>query len=527
MSEIIFKLSGTFFPNSIPKGKLYSLSDVMSQGETQSSKSPFNFKGKEYFPRRGSHWSISVDGLNNLVKKDRMTLSGITPRFIRYLDDYPVKELTNLWDDTATGSFTEKKIFVVQTATKVVMRCLLMTTDPGDLFLDPTCGSGTTALMAEKYGRRWITCDTSRVAITLTKQRLMTSLFDYFELAHPDEGIKTGFKYEKVPHRTLRSIAFDEPEEKEIRYDQPLINNSKIRISGPFTVEAVPSPTVKSIDTEYEKNSEIDSSISRTVENKRQQNWRDELLYTGVRGKGGQKIEFSRIEPHPASQWIHAIGETKETKPKSVAVSFGPEYSPLEQRQVELTIAESRKLVPKPELIIFASIQFDPEAAKDIDELQYPGVQVLKVQANADLLTSDLKKKRTSNESFWLMGQPDVELKKQNDGKYVVQVKGFDYYNTRSGEIESGDSSKIAMWMLDTDYDERSLYPQQVFFPMSDASVSWSKLAKTLKSEIDEELIEHYSGTKSLPFSAGTYNQVAVKIIDDRGIESLRIIKIE
>ena len=172
-------------------------------------------------------------------------------------------------------------------------------------------------------------------------------------------------------------------------------------------------------------------------------------------------------------------------------------------------------------------MQFDPEAAKDIDELQWPGVQVLKVQVNADLLTSDLKKKRVSNESFWLMGQPDAELKKQKDGKYVVEVKGFDYYNTKSGEIESGDSSKIAMWMLDTDYDERSLYPQQVFFPMSGTSDGWSKLAKTLKSEIDEELIEHFSGTISLPFSAGANKQVAIKIIDDRGIESLRIIKIE
>ena len=306
-----------------------------------------------------------------------------------------------------------------------------------------------------------------------------------------------------------------------------MINNSKIRITGPFTVEAVPSPTVKSLDTEYEKNPEIDSSISRTHENKRQQDWRDEMLNTGVRGKGGQKIEFSRMESHPASQWIHATGETKEAEPKSVAVSFGPEHSPLEQKQVALAIAEAQKLVPSPELVIFASLQFDPEAAKDIDELRYPGVQVLKVQANADLLTSDLKKKRTSNESFWLMGQPDVELKKQEDGKYIVEVRGFDYYNTRSGEIESGDSSKIAMWLLDTDYDERSLYPQQIFFPMEGPSGGWSRLANILKSEINEELIGHYSGTKSLPFSAGTYNQVAVKIIDDRGIESLRIIGIE
>ena len=402
-----------------------------------------------------------------------------------------------------------------------------MTSEPGDLVFDPTCGGGTTAFAATKLGRRWITCDTSRVAIALTRQRLITSSYDYYEFAHPDEGISGGFKYEDVPHITLKTIVNDEPPKKEILFNKPLIDKKKIRIAGPFTVEAVPSPVVQSLDTEYEKNTEIDSSISRTVKNKRQQDWRDELLNTGVRGKGGQKMEFSRVEPHPASKWIHAIAETKEQKPKIVAVSFGPEYSPLEQRQVTLAITEAQKFVPKPELIIFASLQFDPEAAKDIDELQWPGVQVLKVQVNADLLTSDLKKKKATNESFWLMGQPDVELKKQKDGKYVVEVKGFDYYNTKTGKIESGDSSKIAMWMLDTDYDERSLYPQQMFFPISSTSEGWTKLAKTLKSEIDEQLIKHYSGTKSLPFSAGPNKQVAVKIIDDRGIESLRIIKIE
>ena len=143
------------------------------------------------------------------------------------------------------------------------------------------------------------------------------------------------------------------------------------------------------------------------------------------------------------------------------------------------------------------------------------------------MLTSDLKKKTSTNESFWLIGQPDIELIKQQDGKYIAEVKGFDYYNTITDKIDSGDSSKIVMWMLDTDYDGRSIYPQQIFFPQSGSSGGWSKLAKTLKSEINEQFIEHFTGTTSLPFSAGKNKQIAVKIVDDRGIESLRIIKIE
>ncbi len=512
-------------PSLLPiDSRPFTLDNLVSSGRTESCVFNFELDGKEFSPSGGRSWRTNENGMKELIKKKRIMLAGKTPRYVFYKDNFPVQEITNVWTDTQGVS---GKRYVVETSEKVIQRCMLMTTDSGDLVLDPTCGSGTTAIVAEKWGRRWLTCDSSRVAIALAKARLMTGVFDYYKIAHPEHGLSSGFEYKKVPHITLGSIANNKPPEEEILCDQPLIDKSKVRITGPFTVEAVPSPTVKSLNTEYEKISEIDSSIARTTENKRPQDWRDELLNTGVRGKAGQKIEFSRVDPHPASKWLHAIAETKELKPKIVAVSFGPEYSPLEQKQVALAIAEAQKIVPKPELIIFASLQFDPEAAKDIDELQWPGVQVLRVQVNADLLTLDLKKKRSSNESFWLMGQPDVELKKQKDGKYTVEVKGFDYYNTKSGDIESGDSSKIAMWLLDTDYDERSVYPQQMFFPMSGTSDGWSKLVKTLKSEIDESLLEHYSGTKSLPFSAGANKQVAVKIIDDRGIESLRIIKIE
>jgi len=212
-------------------------------------------------------------------------------------------------------------------------------------------------------------------------------------------------------------------------------------------------------------------------------------------------------------------------------VSFGPEHAPLEQRQVALAIEEAQTLVPRPSIIVFAAFQFDPEAAKDIDETNWPGVTLLKAQMNADLLTEDLKKKRASNESFWLIGQPDVRAEKihsgEHQGKWRVEVLGFDYYNTRTGIIESGGQEKIAMWLLDPDYDGRSLFPRQVFFPMAAEGEGWAKLAKNLKAEIDQDLIEAYRGTVSLPFEAGEHKRIAVKIIDDRGIESLRILGID
>lgn len=153
----------------------------------------------------------------------------------------------------------------------------------------------------------------------------------------------------------------------------------------------------------------------------------------------------------------------------------------------------------------------------------------LTAQMNADLLTEDLKKKRASNQSFWLVGRPDVDLRRiakgDHEGKWELEVKGFDYYNTRTGTIDSGDISKIAMWLLDTDYDGRSLYPRQVFFPMADADGGWGRLARNLKAEIDPDLIETYRGAISLPFEPGTY--VAVKVIDDRGIESLKVVEVK
>ena len=151
-------------------------------------------------------------------------------------------------------------------------------------------------------------------------------------------------------------------------------------------------------------------------------------------------------------------------------------------------------------------------------------MQLIKAQMNADMLTDDLRKKRSSNESFWLVGQPDVRVHKVEGGKIQVEVMGFDYYNPKTGNVESGGKKNIAMWMLDTDYDNRSLFPSQVFFPMAGAKEGWAKLAKNLKAEIDEEKIEAFKGTISLPFNAGS--AVAVKIIDDRGIESLRVLTV-
>lgn len=506
------------------------------------------------------HWKPGVDGIEKLWSVGRLLRQKGLRIYKRYIEDFPYRELTHAWMDTRGEPDPE---YVVQTDERVLERCVLMTTDPGDVVFDPTCGSGTTAFVAEQWGRRWITCDTSRVAVTLARQRLMTTVFRYYQLAHPQEGVGSGFKYKTVPHVTLGSIA-NNPDIREgmtrekldaaiarhapqvTLYDKPLVDKSKVRISGPFTVEAVPAAAVRSVEELLAGTPQPgDASIARSGETLRQGEWRDELQRTGIRGKAGQHIRFARLEPLPGCRWLHADGETRPSAegaervrdtgtayaPQRIVVSFGPEYAPLEQRQVASAIEEAQTLVPKPKLIVFAAFQFDPEAAKDIDETNWPGVTLVKAQMNADLLTDDLKKKRASNESFWLVGQPDVRVERvakgEDKGKVRVSVHGFDYYNTKTGGIESGGEDKIAVWLLDTDYDGRSLYPRQVFFPMAGAKEGWARLANTLKAEIDEERIEAYRGTVSLPFEPGEHERIAVKIVDDRGIESLKVMKVE
>jgi adenine-specific DNA-methyltransferase len=227
--------------------RLYSVSDLTSSHEYGLGKELFTFEDKAYSP--GSrYWTTSPEGMKRLAAAKRLHASENSLRYIRYFDDFPYQPLTANWTDTITGQYSDPRIYVVQTAVQVIERCILMTTDPGDLVFDPTCGSGTTAVVAEQWGRRWITCDTSRVATTLAKQRLMSATFDYYKLAHPDEGVGSGFQYKKVPHVTLKSIANNEPPGEETLYDQPLVDSSRARIAGPFTVEAVPAPNVKSLD---------------------------------------------------------------------------------------------------------------------------------------------------------------------------------------------------------------------------------------------------------------------------------------
>ena len=531
----------------LPKdARIYRRMPLSSRGISTTGRSErYEWNGRIFRCPVGQQWRVSREGMDRLSELKRLEAQEGQSSLMwkKYEDEVPGRRINNIW---AAPMSPKDKRYVVQTDTKAIQRCILMSTDPGDLVLDPTCGSGTTAHVAEQWGRRWVACDTSRVAVAIARQRLMTADFDYYELAYPDEGVGSGFRCHSVADVSARTLAYDEPPNAVTLYDQPNIDRAKARVTGPFTVEAVPAPVVKPLDdVESAGAPPADESVARSGETLRQSDWRDELLKTGIRGKAGQHISFARLEPLPGTAWLHVEGETHPDdagadgvrdegtawNAERVVISFGPDHTPLEQRQVALAIEEAQTLVPRPRVIVFAAFQFDPEAAKDIDETRWPGVTLLKAQMNADLLTEDLKRKRASNESFWLIGQPDVEIEKITDGEHAgrhrVSVQGFDYYNTKTGGVESGGREHIALWMLDPDYDGRSLFPRQVFFPMAGARDGWSRLARNLKAEIDQDLIEAYRGTVSLPFELGEHGRAAVKIVDDRGIESLKIVEVK
>jgi adenine-specific DNA-methyltransferase len=502
--------------------RYFRLTKLIAAGYTASCDFEIDFNGKKFLPAKGHSWRTNKAGIQVIIEKNRIREKGSTLYYKEYLDDFGLVKMNNIWEKASSAN---DKIYVVQTSTKIISRCLLMTTDPGDLVMDITCGSGTTAYVAEQWGRRWITCDTSRVAIQLAKQRLMTAKFDYYELASYEEGISSGLKYKSIPHITLASLANNETIKQETLYDQPFLEKKKIRVAGPFTVEAVPGIRTKPIDGNLPDVS--DSTNPTNPISEKLNDYLDNIRISGIRSYHNDGMTFNSVEVAEGFAEIHAFGTIDtNTVSKKCAIVFGPDYAPMEQTQIERTMDEIREMDKKPQLVIFCSFAFDPEASKDIDNIKIADLQILKAQMNTDLLTKDLKKKANTNKPFWLIGEPDIEVVRLEDGKYQIEVKGFDCYDPSNQELKSCGSEKISMWMLDTDYDNRSIFPAQIFFPMRDEKRDWTKLAKALNGNVDEELLEQYTGTVSIPFSLGDKKTIAVKIVDDRGVEMLIVKKL-
>jgi adenine-specific DNA-methyltransferase len=486
-----------------------------------------------------------------------------------------------------------------------------MTTDPGDLVIDPTCGSGTTAYVAEQWGRRWITIDTSRVALALARARIIGARYPYYLLADSPEGqrkegevtgtppketpthndIRQGFVYEGVPHITLKSIANNaeidviwegwqetlEPlrsglnaalgeryEEWEIPrqaapewpaeaskvhadwwaariarqkaidasiaakadfeylYDKPYPDPSRIRVAGPFTVESLSPHRVLAVDAD-------DGLIDTLDLAEKGGEWGEgkpdfaQMVLENLRTAGVQqahkedRIAFTSLVPWPG-ELICAEGRYMEgDQERRAAIFLGPEFGTV--ARADLVAAAREAADARFDVVIACAFNFDAHSA-EFDRLGR--IPILKARMNPDLHMADALKTTASGNLFVVFGEPDIEIEPTGDNQIRVKIKGVDVFHPQTGEVDSGGPETIALWFVDTDYNEESFFIRHAYF-LGAATDPYKALKTTLKAEIDEEAWESLRSSVSRPFPKPKSGRIAVKVINHLGDEVMKV----
>ena len=573
-------------PTLLPEGeRLFRPDNLTSQNSP--GRFPVEIEGHSIRPGAGG-WKTDEPGMSRLKAAGRLYVTrNASLQYVRLLDDFPVVPLNNVWTDVGTGSFTDPKVYVVQTNTKVVQRCMLMCTDPGDLVIDPTCGSGTTAFVAEQWGRRWITIDTSRVALALARQRLLGARFPYYLLADSDEGrakeselsaqplppaaptgdIRHGFVYERVPHIMLKSIA-NNPDivegmsreeidaaikrhaDFEVLYDKPYEDRKKVRVTGPFTVESLSPHRSLAFAPAAEPGSEKSAAIDpdgRTFE----QTVLENLRAAGVQnGRRAERLTFDVVESYAGSH-IQAVGireDAPEGAPKRVGISIGPQYGTVSPSFVVGAVREAAADMDL-DLLCILAFAFDAQVLSSNDdfvasdagfdvagERAVGRIPVLLVRMNADLLMGEDLKKTGAGNLFTVFGEPDITITSElRDGPpddreafgewLTVQLHGVDVYDPTTGEVRSNSTDQVALWMIDTNYDGDSFFVRHCYF--TGGQDPYKRLKTALKADVDADAWATLYRTESRPFPTPETGKIAVKVINDYGDEVLKVFEIE
>lgn len=524
-------------------------------GMNETGKFDFEFRGVRYRPPQGNSWFTNLAGMNRLAEAGRLEPyeSGKTLRYVLKLSDSPVAAVTNLWADTSAPS---DKSYAVQTSDVVIQRCLLMTTDPGDLVVDPTCGSGTTAYVAEEWGRRWITIDTSRVPLALARQRLLTATFPWYDLKDESRGPAGGFVYKRkqnrkgeevggiVPYVSKGSISNDEPPAEEVLVDRPEETSAITRVSGPFTVEAtIPTPVDWEGDGIEDSGAKTASDYASFVDRMLEVLRRNPIL----RLDGNRTITLKNVRPPAKTLTLSAEALVEATaegqKPtlgdavdaalekngdrlpfsdKPVAFVFGPENGAVSEKLVHEAAKEAAAKRYTHLYVVGFAIQANARQTVQSADSIY-GIPATYVQATPDLLMGDLLKTLRSSQIFSVCGQPDVEVRKRKDGTYEAELKGLEVFDPVTMEVDHRKGDDVPAWLLDSDYNGLSFHVSQAFFPRTSA---WDGLKRALKATFEESVWDHLAGTVSAPFPLGENKTVAIKVIDDRGNELLAIRKL-
>jgi adenine-specific DNA-methyltransferase len=531
----------------LPKGsKVYTHASLKPSGTFEGGFFNVELEGKIFYPPRGGCWATTKEGMEKLIKANRIGIENTNLRYRLYFNDYPVTRINNFWTDTSGAS---NKIYVVQTMEKAIQRCLLMTTDPGDLVLDLTCGSGTTAYVAEQWGRRWITCDVSRVPLALARQRLLTATFPWYQLRDGNSPA-SGFIYKRkknnkgeevggiVPHITSKSIANNELPTEEILVDRPESDNSIVRVCSPFTIEGTIPPPVDMDGEEPPETEKVEIGSSGSYEDRMLEILRKSPV---LRLPGNRTINLTQIRQPARSQNLSAEAMVKASdldgttlgdvvdealevnlnklplSQKSVAFIFGPENGAITETTVWNAAKEAERKDYAHLFIIGFAIA--AKARQFVENCQTAiGIPATYIQATPDLLMGDLLKHMKSSQIFSVCGLPEIKIHTTQEGKYQVELLGLDVFDPTTMKVESEPGQNVPAWFLDTDYNGLCFYVKQAFFPRTSA---WDSLKKALKGSYEDEVWEHLAGTKSAPFDPGEHNEIAVKVIDDRGNELL------
>ena len=598
-------------------------------------------------------WKTNPEGMSRLQRANRLIPVSKTLSYVRFANDFSAVRLNNFWSDTQESTFAAQKFYVVQTYTKIVQRCILMTTDPGDLVLDPTCGSGTTAYVAEQWGRRWITIDTSRVAVALARSRLLGARYPYYLLADSPAGqikeaevtrtppkttqtqssIRLGFVNDRVPHISLRDIAtnteidviwdrlqpavedaiaalnaalsghstpfkvetggragakidfsasgqvklpsgemapasglmeWEIPREApagwpapaqtalkrfweariarqreidasiaakaefEYLYDKPFEDKSKVRVAGPFTVESLSPHRTLAVDWDDEL---IDTHEAAEGKRKAAEAPRDftdfaHMILENLKAAGVQqahkedRITFTSLKGWPGN-WIAAEGTFMEgDTQRRAGVFIGPEFGTVSRPDL---VAAAREAGDAGfDVLIACAFNYDAHSS-EFDKLGR--IRILKARMNPDLhMGGDLKSTGAGN-LFVIFGEPDIRITDAGDGMVQVQVFGVDVFKPQTGEVQSEGTDGIALWMLDTDYNEESFFVRHAYF--LGANDPYKALKTTLKAEIDEEAWESLYSDTSRPFAKPKSGRIAVKVINHLGDEVMKVFAVE
>ena len=526
---------------NVPKDcHIITTGDLTSQGRA-SEPQPFSFKGRIYHPTDGNHWKANYPlGMNNLASKNRIIESGQNIRYIRYFDDFPMIVRNNIWTDIlGIQSRLDPKVYVVQTSTKAIQRCILMTTDPGDLVLDPTCGSGTTAFVAEQWGRRWITIDTSRIALNIAKTRLTTALFPYYELFDEDtKNIRQGFKYKTVPHITLKSLANDLEPEVETLYDQPIEDKKRIRVSGPFTVETLQSYNIMSPDS-------IDDRPDEAEENRLfQERIFAHLQTAGIRnGDKSQRATFHSVEPvgHP---YLHAKGwyTDGEGEERLVYFHIGPKFGTVSKLSVTESVKAFRSKAKNEGASWLVILGFSFEDSINDADYNLGTYTVSKVRMHDDLMQDGLLKKDKGAGSFITIGEPDIAIVNDSEIACHIEIQGLDIYDPIKDDVKARSTADIAYWEIDDDYDEQQFIVREIHFCGGNkkefeawrkglngiASAKTKKKAETtLRLLLNDEVWETLYDFRSSAIERTPGRKVCVRVISQFGEESSKVLTID